>query len=613
MGMPTEFLLGLVAGGTIFLGLFAGRWPARRPLVRSGLGMLAAGILVYLLVEILAGAAGQAAAVWQAAASGSATHVRALGVTVLLVGGFLAGLVGLTWLQQQLPRVVAWRARRRTGEPATDLGSAQQLALAIASGIGLHNLSEGLAIGQSAAAGRTALALGLVGGFALHNSTEGFAILGPLVGAGERVPWRQLGLYGVIGGGPTFLGVLLGGVWTNQAVEVAVLAVAGGALLYVVGQILGGVRKQAAQVAVMTFLAGGFALGWGTGVVAAVALATAPAAGCTAPTTAADGDVIAGTCTSAPAAAHPHLSPAAVTAQDGAAADLLHEKPLVADVEPDGTRHYTLTASTFRWQVYPGQVVTAWGYNGTVPGPLLRWTVGDRVAVTLVNHLPQPTSLHWHGLAVPQAADGDPMTSTAVAPGSSYTYRFTVTPQMAGTHWYHSHVNIDYQLDAGLHGPLIVDPAPGHSPADRAARPDVDALVTLSAFKVGGSETENAFAIDGKAYPLAPRLTVHRGQRLLLRFVNDSAEDTHVMHLHGYTWTQVARDGNPVPAGTDSNNITLGPGETADMLVLADHPGTWMLQCHVLDHTINPGHGDGSATQMADMGGLMTYVEVTPT
>jgi FtsP/CotA-like multicopper oxidase with cupredoxin domain len=577
------------------------------------------------MVEILGGAAGQAAASWQAAAAGTASHSRALGLTVLLVGGFLAGLAGLAWLQQRLPRLLAWRPRRRRPQadehPAAapvELGAAQELALTIAGGIGLHNLSEGLAVGQSAAAGRTALAVGLVIGFALHNSTEGFAILGPLVGAGERVPWRRIGLYGLIGGGPTFVGVALGGLWTSQALDVAVLALAGGALLYVIGQILGGLRRQAAQVAVMTFLAGGFALGWGTGVVAAVALAgtggagAGTAAGCTAQTTSADGDLVAGTCT-ATAVPQPAMSPVTAAAQNRAADAVLHEQALTPAVEPDGTRHYTLTASAFPWQLYPGRVVTAWGYNGTVPGPLLRWRVGDKVAVTLVNHLRQPTSLHWHGLGVPQAADGDPMTGTDVAPGASHTYRFTVTAQMLGTHWYHSHVNIDYQVDAGLHGPLIIDPAPRGSSAAAAARPDVDALVTLSAFKVTGSEVENVFTIDGKAYPLAPRLTVRQGQRLLLRLINDSAEDTHVMHLHGYTWTQVATDGNPVPAGADSNNLTLGPGETADMLVVATRPGTWMLQCHVLDHTINPGRGDGSATTMADMGGLITYLQVIPT
>jgi FtsP/CotA-like multicopper oxidase with cupredoxin domain/zinc transporter ZupT len=635
--LTTQLVLGLVAGSTIFLGLLAGRWPARHPMLRTGLGMLAAGILVYLMVEILSNTAGQVSTSWRDAVGGRASHGRAFGLSVLLVAGFLVGLAGLAWLQQRLTGILTRSAQRRaerrarlaevTGAKTDDAagtavaaGPAEQLALAIASGIGLHNLSEGLAIGQSAATGRTALAAGLVVGFALHNSTEGFGIVGPLVSNEARVPWRKLGFYGLIGGGPTFLGVLLGGVWTNQAIDVFVLAVAGGALLYVVGQLLAGARRQTAQVAAMAFLAAGFAIGWGTEVTAAVAINGgtngSAAAGCAGATTEADGDVVSGGAC-APAAAktpQPALAVADAKRQQQTAADLLHETGLQPTIDADGTRHYTLTASQFSWQLYPGRVVTAWGYNGSVPGPLLRFTVGDKVAVTLVNHLPQPTTVHWHGLAVPQAADGDPMTAPSVAPGASATYRFTVTDQMVGTHWYHSHVNTDFQVDAGLHGPLIVDPAPGTPAASAIPAVDVDALVTLSAFKIGGSETENAFTINGKAHPLAPTITVRQGQRLRIRLVNDSAEDSHVMHLHGYTWTQIARDGNPVPAPTDSNNINLGPGETADMLVIADQPGQWMLQCHILDHQINPGGpgGDGDATHMAEMGGLTTTLTVTP-
>lgn len=617
MGLTTQLLLGLLAGGTIYLGLLLGRWPARHPLLRTCLSTLAAGILVYLLIEITSSASGQAASAWTAAVHGGATHSRAFAYTVLLLGGFLLGLVGLTWLQQRLSGWLKASAGRR----AANAGGGE-LALTIASGIGLHNLSEGLAIGQSAAAGRTALAAGLVIGFALHNSTEGFGILGPLISDSQRVPWRTLALFGLIGGGPTFVGVLLGGIWTSQAVNIFVLAMAGGALLYVIGQILGGLKKQAAQVAVMVSLAAGFAVGWGTEVVATVALAgtsTTPAAAtaaCTPALTEADGDTIGGGCTQTGTAAdavQPALPTGTASTQDAAAAGLLHEQALAPDTTAaDGAAHYTLTASEFAWQLYPGRVVTAWGYNNSVPGPLLRWRVGERASVTLVNRLPQPTSLHWHGLAVPEADDGDPMTSPAVQPGASATYTFVVTPQMVGTHWYHSHVNTDYQVDAGLHGDLIVDPAPAATDAASSARPDVDALISLSAFKVAGSEGENAFTINGKAFPAAPQLELRQGQRVLIRLVNDSAEQTHVMHLHGYTWTQVATDGNPTPAGSNSNNVTLGPGETADMLVVADNPGSWMLQCHVLDHQINPGSpgGDGSASSMADMGGLTTYLHV---
>jgi zinc transporter ZupT len=206
VALTTQLALGLVAGGTIFLGLLAGRWPVRNPVLRTGLAMVATGILVYLMVEITSDTAGQVATSWRDAVGGQSSHARAFGLSVLLIAGFLIGLAGLAGLQQRLGALLTRAAQRRaerrarlaevTGRPAgtavTAAGPAEQLALAIASGIGLHNLSEGLAIGQSAASGRTALAVGLVIGFALHNSTEGFGIVGPLVGDNTRVPWSHL-------------------------------------------------------------------------------------------------------------------------------------------------------------------------------------------------------------------------------------------------------------------------------------------------------------------------------------------------------------------------------------------------------------------------------------
>ncbi len=589
MSWSTELWLGLLAGGTIYVGLLAGRFPLRRPVLRTGLSLFAGGILLYLLVEIFGEAAGQTSSAWH---TGSAPVAAWL--TVLLLGGFGLGLVGLIALTQ-------WMVGR-----ARHLG-AQQMSLAIATGIGLHNLSEGLAIGASAASGRIGLAVGLVVGFAAHNATEGFGILGPTVREGERVPWSRLGLLGLIGGGPTFVGVLLGAVWTSQYVSVLVLAVAAGALLYVLNELLAGARKESRQALVASFLVAGLAVGWGTEV-AANAATNPAAAGAGQASGDPDGDQ------STPAGTDKSQAPAALPAdeqhrQDAASTDLLQEKPLAPVVGPDGVANYALTASAFDWQPYPGKVVHAWGYNHQVDGPLLRLRVGQQVALTVHNQLPQPTTVHWHGMAVPNAMDGTPDTQPAIPPGGTFTYRFTVTPQMVGTHFYHSHVNDDFQLDAGLHGPIIVDPDSG--PPQES---DVDALYQLGSFKVPDrngkdSDKENLFTMDGKSYPSAPNLDVQRGQRVRLRLVNSSAEEFHTMHLHGYTFTVLARDGNPTPVPERLNTITLGPGEIADIGFTADNPGHWMFHCHVLDHNVNPG-SDGSEDKVADMGGLVSMIHV---
>jgi FtsP/CotA-like multicopper oxidase with cupredoxin domain len=177
---------------------------------------------------------------------------------------------------------------------------------------------------------------------------------------------------------------------------------------------------------------------------------------------------------------------------------------------------------------------------------------------------------------------------------------------MIGTHHYHSHVNDDFQIDQGLDGPLIVDAAPPSG--------EIDALYVIGSYKIGGSEQENAFVLNGKAYPDAPVLTVPLGAKVRIRMINASAEDEHVMHLHGYTFQVAALDGNPVANPIDANTLNLGASQTGDVVFVANNPGEWMFHCHIMDHVINPGpNGDGSATQMADMGGLMSFIHVVPT
>src|SRR6185437_1318639 len=286
--------------------------------------------------------------------------------------------------------------------------------------------------------------------------------------------------------------------WTSTYLSVAVLAMAGGALLYVLKELFAGVRREARQMVIMSVVAAGFIIGWGTELLADAGLAAGGNASSAATVVDADGDVIAIPTTGL----GPHVSDASMAAQDRTSNATLHEDELRPEVLPDGTRRYTLTASVFPWELYPGVTVDAWGYNRQVPGPLLRLRVGEKVAIVVHNELPQPTTVHWHGMAVPNAMDGVPgVTQPAIPPGGTFVYRFIVTAQMIGTHHYHSHVNDDFQMDAGLYGPLIVDPSPRTTEAN-----EIDALYVIGAFKIGGSEEENAFVLNGKAYPDAPAL-----------------------------------------------------------------------------------------------------------
>ena len=589
MHFGTLLLLGFIAGATILLGLPVGRLKSFGSGWRTGLSMLAAGILVFLLVEILGQATGQTALAFRSPVAGS--EAPAILLALLLLAGFWLGFVGLVGVEQRLIRSAGH------GRPA-------QLSLMIAIGIGLHNLSEGLAIGQAYLQGAAGLTVSLIIGFGLHNATEGFGIVGPMVQRGETLSWRTILLLAAIGGGPTFVGTLLGSLWTSSYLSVAVLAMAGGALLYVLKELLAGARREGRQIAIMSAVAAGFIIGWSTELLADTGLSSGNQTQSGAVVDA-DGDVL----TIPSEGFGPALSPADLASQNESSNDELHEHALAPTILPDGTRRYTLTASVFPWALFPGVSVEAWGYNHQVPGPLLRFYVGEKVEVVVHNQLPQPTTVHWHGMAVPNEMDGVPGVSQAPIPsGGQFVYRFTVTSQMIGTHHYHSHVNDDFQVGSGLLGPVIVDPSPTETSPQT-----VDALYVIGASKIGGSESENAFLLDGKAYPFAPALEVPLGATVHLRLINAGAEESHVMHLHGYTFRIVAMDGNPLPSPIEVNTIMLAPSQTADIVFTADHPGRWMFHCHILDHMINPGpYGDGSADHMAAMGGLVTFVEVSP-
>ncbi|MBI2765921.1 MAG: copper oxidase [Chloroflexi bacterium] len=279
--------------------------------------------------------------------------------------------------------------------------------------------------------------------------------------------------------------------------------------------------------------------------------------------------------------------------------------PFVLD---GGVKVFNLTAAPVRWKLTGEATMTAWAYNGTVPGPAIRVTEGDRVRITLKNDLPEATSIHWHGIPVPNAMDGvPPFTQTAVAPGQSFTYEFTASP--AGSYMYHSHVETDKQIPLGLYAPFVIEPK--EAPA---AAPAVDKTLMLSEVRIGadgqtyaampmaGAEA-NYFTINGKSFPDTEKIQVKRGDVVRLRLEN-VGQLTHPMHLHGASFKIVATDGNPVPeaAQLTKDTIAISPGERYDIEFVADNPGTWVLHCHVLHHVTNDN---------VEPGGLITVIEVT--
>ena len=243
MNTATVVAMGVVAGATIFLGLPIGRLGPRAVGLRAMLNAITIGVLLFLLWDVLTHAVEPVEVALAAATDHTATWWPFIGLAALLFAGLAVGLLSLV----AYDRWIAARALR-TG-PREFKGSAEgvlrlsepasRLAFLIAVGIGLHNFSEGLAIGQSAASGRLSLAVVLVVGFALHNATEGFGITAPLAGASTRSSWRQLALLGVIGGAPTLVGTLLGSVYVSDVLSLVFLALAAGSIIYVVVQLIG--------------------------------------------------------------------------------------------------------------------------------------------------------------------------------------------------------------------------------------------------------------------------------------------------------------------------------------------------------------------------------------
>ena len=255
----------------------------------------------------------------------------------------------------------------------------------------------------------------------------------------------------------------------------------------------------------------------------------------------------------------------------------------------DGVKVFEVTASVVQWEVAPGEFVEAYAYNGTVPGPLLRATEGDKIRIVLKNELPEPTVVHVHGPMLPNAMDGVPdVTQPVVNPGQTFAYEFEAKP--SGTFLYHTHHNSVLQKSKGLYGVLQIDPKDEIKTYDREY------------FQVIG-ELGGFFVINGKAFPSTDPIEAKLGERVRIRLVN-LGEMVHPMHSHGFATKVVGTDGHPVPEAAQllKDTVTIGPGERYDLEFVADNPGAWVYHCHILSHVQNKG---------VEPGGMISVIKVT--
>ena len=308
-------------------------------------------------------------------------------------------------------------------------------------------------------------------------------------------------------------------------------------------------------------------------------------------------------------------------------------------VAAGGIREIELVARETRWELAPGKVIKAMTYNGQVPGPTLRLREGERVRITLKNELAEPTTIHWHGVDVPNPMDGVPgITQKPVQPGESFVYEFEARP--SGTRWYHTHFAEHKQMDLGLTAPLIIEPAelepfpfdreytlvlddwatgtgrplPSTREGTEGARGSMGGMMgggmrgmmegMMGGRGMGGmmgggmmgmggqTPAYDTMTINGKAYPSTEPLHVRKGERVRLRLINASADHTHVIRLADHRLKVTHTDGNPLVQPVEVDAVPIAPSERYDVLFVADNPGAWFLYC------AEPGH-PGAGEQVA--------------
>jgi FtsP/CotA-like multicopper oxidase with cupredoxin domain len=238
---------------------------------------------------------------------------------------------------------------------------------------------------------------------------------------------------------------------------------------------------------------------------------------------------------------------------------------------------FDITARKLRWETEPGRLVDGWAYNDQIPGPQIRVREGDRVRINLRNELPESTSMHFHGLEVPNDQDGVPfITQPPIKPGETYTYEFTVPN--SGSHMYHSHHNAAAQVGLGLLGAFIVEPRSPRS----LERVDVDYVMIIN-------DGLHGYTLNGKSFPATEPIVARLGQKVRVRFMNEGMM-IHPMHLHGMHMTVIDKDGWPLPMPFRCDTLNIAPGERWDVIINCNNPGTWAFHCHILPHAESP-HG----------------------
>ncbi len=263
----------------------------------------------------------------------------------------------------------------------------------------------------------------------------------------------------------------------------------------------------------------------------------------------------------------------------------------------DGVKVGHLIAEPVRHEFAPGLTIDAWGYNGRTPGPTIEAVEGDRLRIYVTNRLPEPTSVHWHGVLLPNGMDGVAgLTQKPIPVGETFKYEFTL--RQPGTFMYHPHFDEMTQMALGMMGMFVIHPRAGDDPPiDR----DFALMLTEWKIKPGTRKPDvtemtdfNVLTINSRAFPGTAPLVVKRGERVRIRLGNLGAMDHHPIHIHGHRFRVTGTDGGRLAGdGQWPETTVLVPvGSTRDIEFVADAPGDWAFHCHMTHHVMNQmGHG----------------------
>ncbi len=241
-------------------------------------------------------------------------------------------------------------------------------------------------------------------------------------------------------------------------------------------------------------------------------------------------------------------------------------------LDTTSTKYYQLTASEFNWEVSDEKTIKAWGFNNSIPGPVLRAKKGETLVIKVKNHLNEPTVVHWHGIRLPSSMDGTDDTQKPIVPGEEFEYKFVVPD--AGTFWYHSHQNETEQMEKGMYGALIVeDETDPVTDTERIFMIDDMRLTADNEFKKGNffarwferhdGREGDTLLINGKENSI---VNIHAGQTERWRFINTSSAKYFRLYLSGKPFKIIATDGGLLEKTQQVTEALITPGERIDII-----------------------------------------------